>query len=190
MSSLLQDAIAAIESLQAEFPRLIVAIDGRCAAGKTTLAEALGAHFGCTVLHMDDFFLQPHQRTSERLQTPGENIDHERFLEEVLLPLKAGHPFAYRSFDCHTMSLQSPREVTPTALTVVEGSYSCHPALWEHYDLRLFLDIDAEQQLQRIRIRNGERCAATFANRWIPLEEAYFNAYDLRRRCDVCLKNE
>ena len=36
----------------------IIAIDGRCASGKTTLAEALGRHYHCNVIHMDHFFLR------------------------------------------------------------------------------------------------------------------------------------
>ena len=36
----------------------IIAIDGRCAAGKTTLAARLAKELGGDVIHMDDFFLQ------------------------------------------------------------------------------------------------------------------------------------
>lgn len=35
------------------------AIEGGSASGKTTLSEILTAIYGCTVFHMDDFFLQP-----------------------------------------------------------------------------------------------------------------------------------
>ena len=34
----------------------IIAIDGRCAAGKTTLAARLAKELGGDVIHMDDFF--------------------------------------------------------------------------------------------------------------------------------------
>ena len=34
----------------------IIAIDGRCAAGKTTLAARLVKELGGDVIHMDDFF--------------------------------------------------------------------------------------------------------------------------------------
>ena len=46
--------------------RLLLAIDGRCAAGKTTLAAGLQREFDCNVIHMDDFFLQLHQRTQRK----------------------------------------------------------------------------------------------------------------------------
>ena len=48
-----------IHALAAVQPRVLVAIDGRCAAGKTTLAASLQAQLGCNVFHMDDFFLRP-----------------------------------------------------------------------------------------------------------------------------------
>ena len=44
-----------IRALAAVQPRVLVAIDGRCAAGKTTLAASLQAQLACNVFHMDDF---------------------------------------------------------------------------------------------------------------------------------------
>ena len=44
-----------IRALAATQPRVLVAIDGRCAAGKTTLAASLQAQLECNVFHMDDF---------------------------------------------------------------------------------------------------------------------------------------
>ena len=188
--TLLSESIAVIERVLEEKERAIVAIDGRCAAGKTTLSRELEEHFLCNTIHMDEFFLRPQQRTAERLAQPGGNIDHERFLTDVLLMLKKGLPFAYRPFDCHTMSLQTPISLIPTNLTIVEGSYSCHSALWDYYDLHIFLDIDEDLQRQRILARNGEDGLATFNARWIPMEERYFDAFDLRSRCEVYLKSK
>ena len=75
----------------------------------------------------------------------------------------------------------------PKAINLIEGSYSCHPALWDQYDLRVFLSISPEIQLQRIRRRNGEEGAKMFEERWIPLEERYFAQYELEKRCDMVL---
>ena len=61
---------------------VLAAIDGRCASGKTTLAAQLQQQFDGSVIHMDHFFLRPHQRTPQRYQEPGGNVDRERFLEE------------------------------------------------------------------------------------------------------------
>ena len=184
--SAFEQACAAIDSLLQEVPHAVVAIDGRCGAGKTTLAARLQAHYNCTVIPMDHFFLRPEQRTPDRLAVPGENADHERFLEEVLLPLSKGAPFSYRPFDCSRMELAFPVSVSPGKLTIVEGSYSCHPELWAHYDLRIFLTVEPGEQMRRISARNGAY-AQVFQQKWIPLEESYFTAFDLETRCDLIL---
>ena len=164
---------------------LLVAIDGRCASGKTSLAGKLQRHYGCNVIHMDHFFLRPEQRTQERLNTPGENVDHERFLEEVLMPLKRGEGFSYCPFDCSLQKLSEPVTIIPGALTIIEGSYSCHLTLRDHYDLRIFLSVSPEEQMRRIMIRNGEQNAKMFRDRWIPLEESYFSEFGIGQYCDA-----
>ena len=81
---------ARIDHLTAEKDRVLVAIEGGSASGKTTLGELLQNVYGCPVFHMDDFFLRPEQRTEARFTQPGGNVDRERFLEEVLIPLREG----------------------------------------------------------------------------------------------------
>lgn len=122
-------AIARIETLLAERDCVFVAIDGPCTSGKTTFAAMLNRRFGGNVLHMDDFFLRPEQRTPERFAEPGGNVDRERFETEVLAPLAAGQAAQYRPWDCHTGDFAVAYAVEPAQLTIVEGSYSMHPAL-------------------------------------------------------------
>lgn len=181
--------LAAIAPLRQAGKPLRIAIDGRCAAGKTTLAEGLRAQTGCAVFHMDDFFLRPEQRTPERFAEPGGNVDRERFLEEVLLPLTRGESVSFRRFDCHTMALQPAQTVAPAEITVVEGTYACHPALWDFYDFRVFLTVSPETQLRRLKNRPGTD-VEMFRSRWIVLEERYFSAFDLARRCEMCICTE
>lgn len=172
----------------ARSPRLIVALDGRCAAGKTTLAGELARRYGWTVVHMDHFFLRPGQRTPQRYAAPGENVDHERFLAEVLLPLERGELQSYRPFDCHTLDFGPPVPAAPAPVTVVEGSYACHPDLWDHYGLRVFLTVAGEEQLRRVAERNGPEALTAFRDKWIPLEEAYIAAQDLETRCGCVIE--
>ncbi len=167
-------------------PRLLVAIDGRCASGKTTLADALKRDLGCSVIHMDHFFLRPEQRTSERLSQPGGNVDYERFLEEVLKPLSRGEAFSYRPYDCQKQRLSDEIFVEPRAVTIIEGAYSCHPRLVNKYDLRVFMSIEAGEQMRRIQNRNG-KAAERFREEWIPLEERYFEAFGVQDKCELCL---
>ena len=165
----------------------LVAIDGRCGAGKSTLAATLAARHGWSVAHTDDFFLRPSQRTPERYAEPGGNLDRERFLQEVLAPLRNGGPVRYRPFDCRVMRLREPLSLRPSPVALVEGSYSCHPLFWDSYDLRVFLTIDPETQIQRILRRNGPEKAELFKSRWIPMEERYFQAFSIKSRCDCVI---
>ena len=184
----MENLVKIINSLPKGKP-LIIGIDGRCASGKTTLAARLQDETGCAVFHMDDFFLRPEQRTEKRLQSPGENVDHERFLEEVMLPLKSGeNPVVYRPYDCKKQSLCEEVSVQAAEMNIVEGSYSMHPSLWEFYDLRVFLTVDPEEQMRRITVRGGKESAEIFRDRWIPLEEKYFSAFDIANRCDILIE--
>ena len=166
---------------------LTVAIDGGSASGKTTLAQILSQVYECTVFHMDDFFLRPEQRTPERFAQIGGNVDRERFLSEVLIPMKNGETIIYRKFDCETFSLSQPTEVIPKRMTVIEGVYSMHYELSQYYDMTVFLDVSPEVQLERIRNRNSEKVAERFFNEWIPLEHVYFDGMKVKERCDVCI---
>lgn len=180
--------IRKISELSIDKARLLVAIDGRCASGKTTLAAKLKEAPWCNVIPvipMDHFFLQPHMRTKERLEQPGGNVDYERFLQEVLEPLSKGIEFSYRPYNCGTQQLDAPIRVLPAPVTIIEGSYSCHPALQKYYDYRIFLTTSYEEQLRRIGIRNGEDGVVAFKEKWIPLEETYFKELNIEKQCDI-----
>ena len=167
--------------------KVTLAIEGGSASGKTTLAALLKEIYGCTVFHMDDFFLRPEQRTPARLSEVGGNVDRERFLAEVLAPLRRGETVAYRPYDCSTGELAPPLSVEPTDLVVVEGAYSMHPELAAYYGLSVFLDVSPSCQRARIERRNSPAMAERFFREWIPLETRYFEGTNARARCDVVI---
>ena len=172
-------ALRFLQALSAGGKRAVVAIDGRCGSGKTTLASLASACLPCTVFHMDDFFLPPQLRTPQRLAQPGENVHHERFLSEVLLPLSQGRQVVYQPFSCRTGALQPPVCCQPKPLVIVEGSYSMHPSLLPYYTHTLVLQISPDEQRRRLLLREGKEGFSAFAGRWIPLEEEYFSKYKL-----------
>lgn len=165
----------------------VIAIDGRAASGKTTLAAALAAETGGAVVHMDDFFLPAELRTPQRLAAPGGNVHAERFAEEVLPFLRQGRPFCYRRFDCHVMDYGNPAEIPAAPVIIVEGAYSLHPQFGRYADLTVFCDITPQEQQRRITRRNGEAVWPMFRDRWIPFEEAYFSVYPIRQTADLIL---
>ena len=176
------------EALLREKGRAVIAIDGRCGSGKTTLAGLLAAQWDCTLLHADDFFLRPEQRTPARLAQPGGNFDRERFYAEALAPLLAGRDALYRPYDCHAGCLRPPVAAPLRPVILAEGSYCCHPDLWGCYDLHVFVTAPLDVRLARLARRPGVDLAA-FRTRWIPLEEAYFAAERLEDRCDILVKS-
>jgi len=165
---------ARVDGLLRHKKSAVVAIDGRCCAGKTTLAEKLSQKYGCEVLHMDDFYLPHALRTEERLKEHGGNIAYEQ-VDALLSDFRAGRPVSYRPYRCDAGEYGEERTIEPRGLLVVEGSYACHPSLQKHYDLPVFLDVDSVEQARRVRARNGEG-AQRFFDVWIPRENAYFDS--------------
>ena len=136
-----------------------VVIDGPCGSGKSTLSRRLAALTGAQPIPMDDFFLPFDLRTQERLAQPGGNVHYERFKAEILDRFQMGEAFSYQRFDCGTGTLKS-RQVKSSDLLLIEGSYSHHPFFEEDYDrlnaLRVYVDVDPEEQLRRIALRNPD----------------------------------
>lgn len=156
---------------------LLVAIDGRCGSGKTTLGKYLKQIFDCNLFQMDDFFLRMEQRTPERLKEPGGNVDYERFEETVLRPVLQEQTVWYQPFSCQKWGLLEAYPVSYKKLNIIEGSYSMHPYFKNPYHIRVFLNISPEDQIENIKKRNGLEKAKQFQNMWIPKEEAYFEKF-------------
>ena len=184
MEQIMETAKKQIDELLAAKNTVIVAIDGKCTSGKTTLASKLAEIYDCNVFHMDDFFLRPEQRTPERFAESGGNVDYERFREEVLLPLKSGKAFSYRPFDCSTFMLVAPVAVTPKKLNIVEGTYSHHPYFGNHYDLKILLTVDEETQRQRI-LKRPAFLHKRFFDEWIPMENHYFEVFRIPNQSEI-----
>ena len=163
----------------------LIAIDGMCGSGKTTLANTLAKELNATVFHMDDFFLQPHQRTEERLNEPGGNVDYERFKEEVLNHIADTDGVTFRPFNCREWKLADEAITVPyNDIVILEGSYSHHPYFEDIYDVKIFLEISSEEQKKRIIARDGETIWPMFETKWIPLEKRYFEEFDVKANSD------
>lgn len=176
-----------IDRMQSQKP-YILAIDGRCASGKTTLANELSQSLSCNVVHMDDFYLPFALRTPERMAQPGGNIEFERLISEIIAPLLAGRNAVYRPYACHENRFLPSVTLGAAKSTIVEGSYSCHPCLADMLGIKVFMDIAPDKQLSRIALRDPGHVEA-FRTMWIPREEFYFAECAVRERCDMVLMN-
>lgn len=182
-------ALCAIDCAMVCQPRLRVAIDGPCASGKSTLGSALSDIYNCPLIHMDDFFLRPEQRTLQRLTEPGGNVDYERFSQEVLSPLLAGAPIHYRPYLCHSGQFGPVVTVEQQPITVVEGCYCLRPDLRDAFAVRIWVHTPWETRRQRLLKRGGPDCLARFESMWIPLENSYFDHFQVAECCHVRLNS-
>ena len=180
-------ALATIDRAMTVQPQLRVAIDGPCASGKSTLGAALSQVYRCPLIHMDDFFLQPEQRTPQRLAQPGGNVDYERFSRDVLAPLVNGTPAHYRPYQCHNGQFGEEITVPPSPITVVEGCYCLRPDLRSAFAVRIWLEAPWAVRRQRLLERGGQDCLARFESLWIPLENRYFDTCGAADCCHVRL---
>ena len=173
----------------AEHPNkpLLLALDGRCGSGKTTLAAQLAERFpNSAVFHTDDFYLPPADRVDGWEHIPCANMDLARLSREVLAPARDGDAVSYRAYSCREGAYLPTKSIASKPLFLVEGSYSHHPLLAENYDLRVFVTCSKEEQARRLQAREGKRYP-NFVQRWIPLEEGYFAQYHIETHADLIL---
>lgn len=156
-------------------PVRVVAVDGPSGSGKTSFADRLAAAVGGSpVVHMDDLY-------------PGWDGLAEGvglLVREVLEPLEAGRPAAYRRWDWHRSTWCEPVEVPVTPILVVEGCGCGSRAAAPYLCLLVWVDAPVDVRRQRGLARDG----ATFAphwERWAHQERALFAAEGTRDRADV-----
>ncbi len=145
-----------------------VAIDGRSAAGKSMLADELAdavRERGREVLRasIDDFHRQDHKYRSQRREwTPrsyyDEGYDYEAFCDVLLRPLGPGGDRRCRTgiFDSYHNAWLSEEwhQVARDAIVLVDGCFLSRPEIVEHWDYRIWLDIDWETMLERAQQRD------------------------------------
>lgn len=150
---------------------LVLGIAGGSGSGKTTIARALIdalAHGQGTLLEQDHYYRpQGHLPAEERERV---NYDHPDAVELELMcahldELRSGRPIQRPTYDfaCHDRA-PVPLHVLPTPVIVVEGILVLtDPRLRERFDVKIFVDTDADIRLMRRIRRDLEHRGRTFA---------------------------
>lgn len=168
-------------------PTVLVALDGRCGSGKTTLAAQLAERFPQSItLHTDDFYLPPPQRVTGWERIPCANMHLERLRAEAVAPARAGRAVCYKAYSCREGAYLPVQQLAAQPLVILEGSYSHHPLLAPYEDFRVFMTCSDAEQTRRLQAREGDRYP-DFAARWIPLEEAYFTQHNIEDAADFVM---
>lgn len=182
--------LCAIDKAMAEHPQVLLAIDGPCASGKSTLGARLEDIYTCPLIHMDDFFLTPDLRSKERLSQPGGNVDYARFDAQVLTPLANGTSATFAPYRCQSGTFGDVITVNPSPLVVIEGVYSMRPDLRARYQLGVWVEAEWETRKKRLLERGGPEGLSRYEQRWIPMENQYFQACGVKDSCQITVSGE
>ncbi|TLM83206.1 aminodeoxychorismate synthase component I [Pseudarthrobacter sp. NamE5] len=161
---------------------VIIAIDGRSGAGKTTLAVELAArlrvHHKVSLFHLEDIY-------------PGWNglaPGIERYVSTVLTPLSRGEAAAWVSWDWERHYDGDARVTLPAEIVIVEGVGAAAA------DARPLLSavIWAEAPEDVRRTRALQRDGATYEpywDQWASQEEEWLAGDDVPRHADLRVQN-
>lgn len=137
----------------------LVAIDGRGGAGKSSLAKLLKARMqNSKVVSVDDFPCSPEEHPFHPSGTQTE-ISFSRLINEVLTPLKEGREARFRKrswWSTNLDKLHEEQQIVPGGLVFIEGCFSLRYELRDYYDLRIWIECNLKEALQRSISRDGE----------------------------------
>jgi uridine kinase len=185
-----------------------VAIDGRSAAGKTTLANELAGllrdqgHEAIRV-SVDDFHRPPEVRYVRGQMSPEgyylDTYDYDLVRTRLLKPLGPGGSLRYVAASSD-LRKDEPLPLVehvapPNAIALIDGVFLFRPELNACWDYRIFVDADIEETLRRAQERDvawmgsREDVLLRYRRRYVPGEDMYIAAINPRSLADVVIEN-
>ena len=161
---------------------LLIGIDGRSGAGKTTLAVELCArlrqHRTVSLFHLEDIY-------------PGwQGLDQgiQRYLDTVLAPLSTGHDAEWTTWDW-AAGTDGPLRTTPAAdIVVIEGVGACAQGARELLDATIWVSGADDERKSRALARDGESYVP-FWDTWAEQEERWLAADPVPESVDVTVRD-
>ncbi|MCW2904109.1 MAG: hypothetical protein JWO67_6374 [Streptosporangiaceae bacterium] len=152
----------------------VVAVDGFSGSGKSTFAAGLALALGSAPVVGSDDFPVPWDGDPLTWWAP--------VVAQVLEPLAAGRPGAYRHYDWHSGAYGDRIEIPVCPVLLLEGV----GAAWRDSPAALRVWLGAPRDLRRRRAieRDGAQIAASW-DLWSTREEAHFAADRTRDRADL-----
>jgi uridine kinase len=202
-NELLETLVENILGIKHDRP-LLVAIDGRDAAGKTVLAKELAEKLrevGANIIESSiDGFHNPSAIRYRLGRDSPEGFYRDSFnlaaLKILLLdPLKTGD-LRYKAhvFD-HTMdrAVMSPfLQADPDSILIFDGIFTHRPELRDYWDYSIYLHIDEEESIRRGEARNPgdeEEARRRYTVRYTAGQRIYDAESGPMRHADIIIDN-
>ncbi|MGA7206509.1 MAG: chorismate-binding protein [Specibacter sp.] len=157
---------------------VIIAVDGRSGAGKTTVALELAAllrrHRTVSLFHLEDIY-------------PGWDglaDGVSRFVGSVLEPLQHGRQAQWTAWDWAAGNDGASRITAAADVVLVEGVGAAHASALPFVDVVVWVEAPTPQRKQRALDRDGDTYAP-FWDRWAAQEELLFAGGEAAAAADI-----
>lgn len=154
----------------------VIGIDGPAGSGKTTLANSLAKLLPDSfIVHMDDLYEGWNQDLLLELA--------ERIKEEILEPIQNGLEANFKKYDWAKESFVDSVHIPKCQYLILEGVGSTNPLLTDFLAIRIWVEANPDQLLDRLIERDGLALKNQLMQ-WQKHETNYFSELGIKDRAD------
>ena len=183
----------------------VIGISGVDTSGKTMFADRLSRYLTTLgvkseILHVDDFHnpcaLRRHG-DNEREAYWHNAFNYRQIADEILEPLRANGKVDAKvlCLNLDTDKYENLRHyrVDGETILLIEGVLLFRPPLDDYFDGRIFLNIDFDEVMRRVKVRDvpkyGVAILDKYREKYIPVQMRYLNECAPDKSCDILVDN-